>query len=74
MRRLQKAVHKKTGETVYESWQCGDCGEIYDRVPCHGEDGISMCGSCRTVEGKWDMVWVTDDQVYAECDPEIEVA
>lgn len=76
MRRLQKAVHKKTGETVYEGAQCGDCGAIYERVPQYGEDCISVCIECRTIEGKWDMVWVAanDETVYAECDPEVEVA
>jgi len=77
MRRLLKAVHKRTGEEVYEGAQCDDCGYLAERVPqVHsGDEGWSVCPDCRTVEGDWSTVWATDaDVVYAENDPEIEVA
>lgn len=75
MRRSLKAVHKRTGETVYEGYQCDDCGAVYERPPRYGED-LTICGECRMVEGTWNMVWVNDndDVVATECDPEVEVA
>lgn len=77
MRRNLKAIHKTTGVELFEAHQCGDCGEVYDRVPTtRGEDSLNVCGSCRTVEGNWEQVWVNDngDVVATECDPEVEVA
>lgn len=74
MRRNMKAIHRLTGETVYEAHQCGDCGAIYERIPRSGE--LWVCGECRTVEGKWTMVWADEsgEKVYAEMDNEVEVA
>lgn len=76
MRRSLKAVFKKTGEEVFEAHQCGDCGENFERVPTDRFGELNVCPSCRTVEGKWEMVWVNDngDVVATECDPEVEVA
>lgn len=75
MRRNLKAIHKTTGVELFEAHQCGDCGEIYDRVPTtRGEDSLNVCGSCQTVEGQWRMVWVNDnnDFVASETDPDVE--
>lgn len=77
MRRNLKAIHKTTGQEVFEAHQCGDCGEVYDRVPTtRGEDSLNYCGSCQTIEGKWDMVWTDEsgEKVYAEMDNDVEVA
>lgn len=62
---MSKLIDTRTGGEVREVARCCDCGEVYhDGVPqvsC-GDEGWSVCGECRTVEGDWDILFWNDSE------------
>lgn len=47
-----KLVDRRNGNELMEAYQCRECGYVTDRPgkAVSGDDYISVCGECRSVE------------------------